>query len=102
MLSSSFHAFLISTSLSGSSTVISLLSSLNVMRLLKQDTICDEEKNEYLSYGVEAVGSEGEILSSYSDLFFDRQKAERFVNLCNESGLSLVHLSYAVEDAITG
>ena len=69
---------------------------------LRQDTICDEEKTEYLSYGVEAVGSEGEILSSYSDLFFDRQKAERFVNLCNESGLSLVHLSYAVEDAITG
>lgn len=69
---------------------------------LKQDTICDEEKKRISFIRSRSGRLRGEILSSYSDLFFDRQKAERFVNLCNESGLSLVHLSYAVEDAITG
>ena len=37
---------------------------------------------------------------SFPDVFFDGQKAERFVTLCNEGELSLLHLADAVEDAL--
>ncbi len=68
---------------------------------LRKDTIHDEEGKEYIVYGIEAVNLKKKILSSFSDIFFDRQKAEVFVNLCNESKLELVYLADVVEDAIT-
>lgn len=51
-------------------------------------------------YGIDAIGAGGEILSSFSDVFFDRQRAERFAGLCNAGGLSLIHFADAVEDAL--
>ena len=68
---------------------------------LRKDTIHDEKGKEYIVYGIEAVNSKKKILSSFSDIFFNRQKAEVFVNLCNECKLELVHLTDVVEDAIT-
>lgn len=67
---------------------------------VRKDTIHDEERKSYTVYGIEAVGSEGEILSSFSDVFFDFKKAELFVDLCNAGGLSLIHFPSAVEDAL--
>ena len=67
---------------------------------LTKDIIRDEERKAYTVYGIEAVNSDGEILSGFSDVFFDRQKAERFVALCNNAGLSFLHLEDAVEDAL--
>lgn len=75
-------------------------SEMTFTYCVRKDTIRDEERKDHTVYGIEAVDSKGEILSSFSDLFFDRQKAESFVRLCNESGLSLIHLSGAVEDAL--
>ncbi len=68
---------------------------------MRKDTVHDEDRKAYTVYGIDAISSEEEILSSFSDVFFDRQKAERFVNLCNEGCLSLIHFSGAVEDALT-
>ena len=45
---------------------------------VRKNIVQDEEKKAYTVYGIEAVGSGGEILSSFSDVFFDRQRAERF------------------------
>ena len=68
---------------------------------LRKDLVLDEEGKEYIVYGIEAVNRGKKILSSFSDIFFDRQKAETFVKLCNESKLELIHLADVVEDAIT-
>lgn len=67
---------------------------------MRIDTIHDEYGRKYTVYGIESIDSKGKILQSYPDIFFDRQKAERFVNLCNENDLSLIHLADAVEDAL--
>ncbi len=67
---------------------------------MKQDVIRDEEKRPYAVYGIEAVSPEGKILLSFSDLFFDREKAESLVTLCNDGELSLSHLPDVVEDAL--
>lgn len=68
---------------------------------IRKDTVKDEKRNTYTVYGVDAIGSDGEVLSSFPDVFFDRQKAEHFVSLCNENDLSLVHFPDAVEDALS-
>ena len=68
---------------------------------LREDAIHDEEGKEYIVYGIEAVNREKKILSSFSDIFFDKQKAEAFVSLCNECKLELIHLADVVDDAIT-
>ncbi len=69
---------------------------------LNETTIADEDGKKYTVYGIDAVNDNEYILESYSDIFFDRIKAEEFVSLCNECGLELIHLSDVVEDAITG
>lgn len=67
---------------------------------MRKDTIYDEDANKYTVYGIEAVDSKGKVLLSFSDIFFDKQKAEHFVNLCNENDLELIHLADVVEDAL--
>ena len=67
---------------------------------VRKATMPDEERKAHTVYGIEAVSAAGEILSSFSDVFFDRKKAECFVGLCNDGGLSLIHFMNAVEDAV--
>ena len=62
---------------------------------MRCDTVCDEEKNVCTVYGID-----GKVLSIYADVFFDRQQAECFVNMCNEGKLALIHLSSVIEDAL--
>lgn len=65
-----------------------------------KNIVQDEERKVHTVYGIDAIGAGGEILSSFSDVFFDRQRAERFAGLCNAGGLSLIHFADAVEDAL--
>lgn len=67
---------------------------------VRKDTIHDEARKMHTVYGIEAVGREGETLSSCPDVFFDRERAERFTDLCNNEGLSLIHLPNAIEDVL--
>ena len=67
---------------------------------VRNDIILDEERQAHTVYGIEAIGTDGEILSSFPDVFSDKQKAECFAGLCNDEGLSLIHLQNAVEDAL--
>ena len=67
---------------------------------VRNDIMLDEERQAHTVYGIEAIGAEGEVLSSFSDVFSDRQKAECFAGLCNDEGLSLMHFQNAVEDAL--
>ena len=68
---------------------------------LNETTIADEDGSNYTTFGIDAVSCSGQISASFSDIFFDRLKAEKFVCLCNECGLELTHLSDVVEDAVT-
>ncbi len=67
---------------------------------MRKGIVRDEEGKIHTVYGVEAIGVGGEILLKFSDVFFDRQRAERFVSLCNDGGLSLIHFPDAVEDVL--
>lgn len=67
---------------------------------LREDTIFDEDGKEHIVYGIQAVDEKRTVLLSFSDVFFDRQKAKHFVNLCNKGRLSFLHLANVVEDAL--
>ena len=67
---------------------------------MRKDSIYDEDGNKYTVYGIEAVDPNGNVLVSFPDIFFDKQKAEHFVNLCNKNVLELIHLADVVEDAL--
>lgn len=41
---------------------------------MRCDTVCDEEKNVCTVYGIDAIRSDGKVLSSYSDVFFDNSR----------------------------
>lgn len=69
---------------------------------MQKNTVQDERKQMHTVYGIEAIDSAGKILSSFPDVFFDRQTAERFVDLCNDGKLSLIHLRDVVTDALAG
>ncbi len=62
--------------------------------------VYDEENKEYVTYGIEAVDPFGRVVKSFSDVFFDKAKAEHLVTLCNSEKLSIIHLEDVVEDAI--
>ena len=67
---------------------------------VRNDIMLDEERQAHTVYGIEAIDTDGEILSSFPDVFADRQHAECLADLCNDEGLSLMHLQYAVEDVL--
>ena len=60
-----------------------------------------KKSQKYTVYGIDAVNNNGYILESHTDIFFDRLKAEKFISLCNDCELELIHLPDVVEDAIT-
>lgn len=67
---------------------------------VRTDTVHDEARKAHTVYGIEAIGSGGEILLSIPDVFFNRQRAKIFANLCNSKGLSFLHFRDAVEDVL--
>ena len=74
---------------------------MNYIYRLNETTVTDEEGKKHIVYGIDAIDKCGNILASYTDIFFDRTKAENFVALCNKCELELIHLPDVVEDAIT-
>ena len=68
---------------------------------LRTDFILDEEGNKHIVYGVSAIQTDGTILMSVSDVFFDAQQAKAFVACCNQYEVSLIHLMDVIDDALT-
>lgn len=69
---------------------------------MRKDTVQDEDGREHTVYGIEAIADGGETLASYPDVFFNKDKAEHLIGLCNKGGLSLVHLRDIIDDALVG
>lgn len=68
--------------------------------ILRTDVVTDEENRRYTVYGITALDNFGNMLKSFEDIFFYKNKAEEFVKLCNEEKLELIHLQDVVEDAL--
>ncbi len=68
--------------------------------IIRMDKSYDEDGKEYNVYGIDAIDLNGNTVMSIPDVFFDRTRAEVFVKLCNDNGLSLVHLNDVVEDEL--
>lgn len=68
---------------------------------LRQDMLRDESGIEWVVYGIETLDSVGNILCSFSDIFFDKKKALSFVCVCNEQDIDPIHIQDLIEDALT-
>lgn len=67
---------------------------------LRTDKVCDEKGVLHIVYGIEAFAKNKHKIASVADVFFDKQKAENFIKLCNDLKLSLVHLPDVIEDVL--
>lgn len=67
---------------------------------MRTDIEIDEDNREHAIYGITALDSSGNVLKTIKDIFFDKQKAENFVELCNKEKLELIHLQDAAEDVL--
>ena len=68
---------------------------------LAESFFIDEKGINHKTYGITAKDFNGNVSAAYPDIFFDKEQAESFVNLCNENKLGLCHLADAIEDALT-
>ena len=73
---------------------------MQVIYKLRTDIVLDEDNCEYTVYGITALDSYENVLMTVEDIFFDKQKAEEFVELCNNEKLELIHLQDVIDDVI--
>lgn len=70
-----------------------------------KESLYREEVGSFTAYGIgvcENNPCKRETLEYIPDVFLDKQKAERFVVMCNRLQLDPLHLLDVVEDAILG
>ena len=73
---------------------------MQVKYILRTDVVKDEDNKKYTVYGITALDNFGNVLKTFEDIFFSKQKAEEFVELCNHEKLELIHLQDVVEDVL--
>ncbi len=73
---------------------------MTVIYRLRTDEIYDEEGILHTVYGIDVLNNQNCIIDSIADIFLDGVKAKKFVDLCNELNLSLIHLPEVIEDAL--
>ncbi len=64
------------------------------------ETCVAYEDKQYTTYGIDAVDEFEKVIASFSDVFFDRAKAEEFVGMCNDGSLSVIHFGEVIEDVL--
>lgn len=67
---------------------------------LRTDLTHADDGQDLAVYGVNVVDMSEHTIYSVSDIFFNRKKAEAFVDLCNSSDLRLIHFMDIVNDAL--
>lgn len=70
-----------------------------------KETLQNNNIGEFTTFGILAIeqtDSKTKVVASVSDISTDEKFVEGFVQLCNECGLSLVHLGNAVDNAVNG
>ncbi len=74
-----------------------------IYRLVK-GVLLTEDGNEYLAYGVEAWLKRDNkyILAEFiPNIFFEYDRAKKFIDLCNLLEVSLIHLIDLIEDELS-
>ncbi len=72
---------------------------------LLKETLQENNIGEFTTFGIlaiEEVDGSSRVVASISDISTDEEFVKRFVQLCNEYGLSLVHLDNVVDNALNG
>ena len=67
---------------------------------LNETIIKDEDGMTYTLYGIDALDTNGNIVKSVKNIFFQRSRATNLINLCNEGELALTHLDDVIEEAL--
>ena len=67
---------------------------------MREDCLRDEQGAEWIVYGLDAIDAQGHVLFSFADIFFDRESAKNFVQICNEQKVELLHIQEVVDDAL--
>ena len=73
---------------------------MKVKYVLRTDIVTDDRNQKYTTYGISAINNFKNVLKTFPNIFFSKDKAEEFVNLCNEEKLELIHLKDVVEDVL--
>lgn len=71
---------------------------MQVKYTLRTDILNDENNQKHTVYGITALDSFGNVLETIEDIFSNKEKAEEFIELCNEEKLELIHLQNVVDD----
>ena len=66
----------------------------------RRDFACDENGTKIEVYGIDCICS-GQIAFSVPDIFFELEKAEAFVKLCNDCDLDPAQIWDVVDDILT-
>lgn len=64
-----------------------------------EENLHNSEFGSYVAYGI-SVCDEDIILNYISDIFVEKERAEKLAKLCNKNGLDPIHLREVVEDTI--
>jgi len=67
---------------------------------LRTDNVFDEYGDIHTVYGIDAVNENGIVEMSVKDVFFEFERAKKFIDTCNRLDLSIVHLMDVVEDIL--
>lgn len=68
---------------------------------LRSDKIISEDGELFIVYGIDAVNLDTKSVEiSIPDIFFEKQEAEKFIELCNSEELMIVHLWDVIEDIL--
>lgn len=66
-----------------------------------EENLQNSELGSYIAYGISVyLRATNIILISISDVFLERDKAKKLVELCNKNSLEPIHLREVVEDAV--
>ncbi len=53
-----------------------------------------------LSFGIDALDCNREVIKSFRCIFNDRKEAEKFIDSCNKNELSIKHLPDIIKDLL--
>lgn len=67
---------------------------------MRTDIALDEDGESHTVFGIDALDCFGQVIKSVPDIFFDRGKAESFIDLCNSQKLEFVHLMDVIYDIL--
>lgn len=69
-----------------------------------EENLYQTEIGAYTAFGISALQvnkDSKELIAHVSDVFLEKEKAEDFVRLCNESELDMIHFYDVIEDSLS-